>query len=140
MRPLVMTICLVAVVTLAVVAGASAGYKGGGYSGDLSQGQGHGEHPITFKVKEKQGKVTKLAFTVHLGCDNGDHGHLDAQGLEAKINNEGKFKAFGQDASSTVTVSGRLKKGTAKGKLDALFMPDPDTVCDSGTVKWKAER
>ena len=106
-----------------------AGFSSGTYSGDTSQPN----NSIQLNVNRKKTKMTVVFFEYDAPpCAEGQYA-----GLQAKVRDNGKFRALSPADGFYGFVKGRfhgrIADGTARWHFDAQG-------CDTGVVNWEAEK
>jgi hypothetical protein len=145
MRPKLLCAAAVAAL-LACVPAAGAAVKAGIFKGKTDRDQ-----PVQFTVT-KAGALKGFAFRrVVLRCNDGERialGRVASGPTEITITPGGKFGfTVDYESGDTWSASGTIKGPRASGKLrfrvrfdsDGQPHPQGETVCDSGTRRFKAE-
>ena len=145
MRPKPLCAAAVAALLLCVPA-AGAAVKSGTFKGSTDRDQ-----PVRFTVTG-DGALKGFSFRrVVLRCSDGERialGRVSSGPTEITISPSGKFGfTVDYESGDRWTASGTIKGSRAKGKLrfrvrfDSEGRPHPqgETVCDSGTRRFKAE-
>jgi hypothetical protein len=145
MRPKLLCAAAVAAL-LACVPAAGAAVKAGSFKGKTDRDQ-----PVRFTVT-KAGMLKSFSFRrVVLRCSDGERivlGPVGSGPTPVTISRGGKFGfTVDYESGDTWSASGTIKGRSATGKLrfrvrfDSEGRPHPEgeTVCDSGTRRFKAE-